>query len=95
MHHPGGFRQSCRTLRSKTPCVTVDAERVKLAVQTYVYGYPLLYNLTEIAKLSDRNNILRQVVPFDRFGAAREFRGPDAKFVMPNNERSPSSPRAT
>ncbi len=56
-----------------------------LAKETYVYGYPLVYNLDEIAKLTSGAGVVR-VDGWNSFGPARELLGPEAKFVSPNND---------
>jgi hypothetical protein len=66
--------------------MTIDADQLKLAVQTYVYAYPFEYNLNEIAKGPDGTGVLGKVVPFNDFTSARALLGPDAKFVTPNND---------
>ena len=63
-----------------------DAELVDLATRTYVYGYPLVYNLREIAKLPEGTSSFRMPVPFDRFAPGRALAGPETKFVSPNND---------
>lgn len=65
-----------------------DATLVELATTTYIYGYPLLYNLDEIAKMPAGTATLADgaPVPYNTFFPARELLGPDAKFVSPNND---------
>ena len=63
-----------------------DTEQVKAAAQAYVYGYPLVYNLTEIAKIPAGGSALRAKTPFNAFGFARDLLDPSAKFVTPNND---------
>lgn len=53
--------------------------------QAYVYGYPLVYNLDEIATLASGRGIVH-VDGFNVFGAARDLLGPEAAFVSPNND---------
>jgi len=62
------------------------ADQIEAAVQTYVYGYPLVYNLGEIAGLVAGRSALGAPAPLNTFGAARNLLGPDAKFVTPNND---------
>ena len=66
--------------------ITPDPDQVKAATQAYIYGYPLVYNLTEIAKLPAGTSLLRTEVPLNTFGAARELLDSDAEFVSPNND---------
>lgn len=63
-----------------------DDVRIKAAVQTYIYGYPMVYNLQETAKLFDGSTSLVENAGPNRFGAARRLLGPEAKFVSPNND---------
>ncbi len=63
-----------------------DADRIKVATQTYIYGYPMVYDLDETAKiLSGSTSIVADAGP-NQFAYARELLGPDAKFVSPNND---------
>jgi hypothetical protein len=55
------------------------------AAATYIYGYPLLYNLEEAAKFAGGNGPVK-IDGWNTFGFARELIGPDAKFVSPNND---------
>jgi hypothetical protein len=62
-------------------------EAVKLAAEAFVYGYPLVYNLREIAKFPTGPNLVSpQPLPYNTFGYARHLLGPDAHFVSPNND---------
>jgi hypothetical protein len=64
-----------------------DAGTVQRAAQAYLYGYPLVYNLDEIAKFPDgKSSILPGHLPYNQFGPARELLDPAAKFVTPNND---------
>jgi hypothetical protein len=55
------------------------------AAATYIYGYPLLYNLEETAKFAGGNGPVK-IDGWNTFGFARQLIGPDAKFVSPNND---------
>ncbi len=64
-----------------------DADKVQRAAQAYIYGYPLVYDLDELAKFPDgASTILRGVLPYNQVGEARELLDPTAKFVSPNND---------
>ncbi|MGZ4759012.1 MAG: DUF1254 domain-containing protein [Acidimicrobiales bacterium] len=63
-----------------------DPDQVKLAAQAFIYGYPLVYNLTELAKLPAGTSVLGVASPFNRLTPARQLLGPDATFVTPNND---------
>lgn len=63
-----------------------DADLAQDALQTFIYGYPLLYNLDEIRKPATGESGLVEGVALNRFAAARDLLGPDAEFVTPNND---------
>lgn len=63
-----------------------DSDLIAAAVKTYLYGYPLVYNLVETQKLLDGTSPLLPGAQANRFAAARELLGPDATFVSPNND---------
>jgi hypothetical protein len=65
---------------------TGDAERAQQAAQTYVYGYPLVYNLHEIDGFANNIASLPFSAPYNHFGYARELLGPETEFVSPNND---------
>ena len=56
---------------------TVDSEqrteRVKAAAQVYVYGYPLVYCLSEVAGFAQGHSSLPLNAPWNAFGHAREL----------------------
>lgn len=65
----------------------VEGDRVKAAAQIYIYGYPCLYGLDEIAKFPlGTATVLPGTHRFNEFGHARELLGPDVQFVTPNND---------
>jgi hypothetical protein len=67
--------------------MTADSDQVKAAVQMYLYGYPCLYGLDEIAKFPHGDaTVLPGKHAFNQFGHARELLGPDVAFVSPNND---------
>jgi hypothetical protein len=63
-----------------------DPDLVRLAVQTFVYGYPLVYNLTEISGYIGGTGHLPIHAPLNDFGHARMLADHDAKFVSVNND---------
>lgn len=62
------------------------AERVQLAAQAYIYGYPLVYSLREIAAFVAGGARFPMQAPYNEFGHARNLAGPEFKFVSPNND---------
>ena len=63
------------------------AERIKLAAEAFLYGYPLVYNLREIAKFPAGPNLAQpEPLPYNTFGYARKLLDPKAHFVSPNND---------
>ena len=63
-----------------------QAERVKAATQMYVYGYPLVYSLKEMAGFTGGHSSLPVGAPWNQFAHARELLGPETTFVSPNND---------
>lgn len=62
-------------------------EAVAAATQAYIYGYPLCYNLDEIAKLvNGESTIFDKTVPWNSFAPVRDLLDPSAEFVSPNND---------
>jgi hypothetical protein len=63
-----------------------DAEQVKDAAAVYVYGYPLVYDLKEVASSVAGGGSLPMQAPYNRFAYARRLLGPETRFVSPNND---------
>jgi hypothetical protein len=63
-----------------------DAEQVRDAAAVYVYGYPLVYDLQEVANFVEGGGSLPMQAPYNAFGSARRLLGPETKFVSPNND---------
>jgi hypothetical protein len=63
----------------------LDPEQVQLAAQVYMYGYPLVYDLTEVENFVEGKR-LPFAAPYNHFGYARNLLGPETKFVSPNND---------
>lgn len=62
------------------------SKRVEAATQMYVYGYPLVYYLREMAGFTEGHSSLPLSAPWNEFGHARELLGPETTFVSPNND---------
>lgn len=60
--------------------------QIELAAQAYVYGYPLVYGLSEMAALVAGGGHLPVRTSYNEFGHVRELAGPDVAFVSPNND---------
>jgi hypothetical protein len=63
-----------------------DTEQVKEAAEAYIYGYPLVYDLQEVAEFVEGGGSLPLQAPYNTFGYARRLLGPETKFVSPNND---------
>lgn len=75
-----------RETMSTTDQRAATAEQVKLAAEAYIYGYPLVYSLHEIAAFVEGSDRFPMQAPFNEFGHARRLAGPKFKFVSPNND---------
>jgi hypothetical protein len=63
-----------------------DTEQVKEAAEAYIYGYPLVYDLQEVAEFVEGGGSLPIRAPYNAFAYARRLLGPETKFVSPNND---------
>ena len=63
-----------------------DAEQVRDAAEAYIYGYPLVYDLQEVAEFVDGGGSLPIHAPYNTFASARRLLGPETRFVSPNND---------
>lgn len=62
-------------------------EQVRNAAVAFLYGYPLVYSMHEIAKFPAGPNLAQpEALPYNTFGYARKLLDPDAQFVSPNND---------
>jgi hypothetical protein len=61
-------------------------EQVKDAAEAYIYGYPLVYDLQEVAEFVEGGGSLPIQAPYNTFAYARRLLGPETKFVSPNND---------
>jgi hypothetical protein len=59
-----------------------DVERVQLAAQVSMYGYPLAYNLHEIDGSANNIASLPFGAPYSQFGYACELLGPKTEFTQ-------------
>jgi len=63
-----------------------DGQQVKDAAEVYIYGYPLVYDLQEVANFVEGAGSFPVQAPYNSFGYARRLLGPETKFVSPNND---------
>ncbi len=56
------------------------------AMASFIYGYPLVYDLDEVAGFVQGGGHLPVAAPWNTFGYARDLLGPETKFVSPNND---------
>lgn len=63
-----------------------DTEQVKDAAEVHIYGYPLVYDLQEVAEFVEGGGSLPIQAPYNSFAYARRLLGPETKFVSPNND---------
>jgi hypothetical protein len=61
-------------------------ERIQAAAQAYIYGYPLVYGLNEMAAFVAGGGRFPMQAPLNEFGHARQLAGPQFEFVSPNND---------
>jgi hypothetical protein len=64
---------------------TPAPEAVQAAARVFIYGYPLVYGLREVAGFATGDSTLPVSAPWHSFGSARELLGPETTFVSPNN----------
>jgi hypothetical protein len=63
-----------------------DDDLTTLAAEAFLYGYPLVYDLGEVARISRHGLGDVPPTPLNAFGHARTLAGPDATFVSINND---------
>ena len=59
---------------------------VQAVARAFIYGYPLVYCLKEVAGFAAGQGSLPVSAPWNSFAYARELLGPDTTFVSPNND---------
>jgi hypothetical protein len=62
------------------------AEQIKRAAEAYIYGYPFVRSLGEIASFVAGGGSLGIQAPYNEFGHIRSLAGPEVTFVSPNND---------
>jgi hypothetical protein len=75
-----------RTMTTTVPSDATREEQVKLAAEAYIYGYPLVYGLHEMAAFVAGGSKFPMQAPYNAFGHARGLADPKFDFVSPNND---------
>ncbi|MBF4587159.1 DUF1254 domain-containing protein [Curtobacterium sp. VKM Ac-2887] len=65
--------------------VSSDADRA-LLTKAYLYGFPLVFNLAQVARYVETGVGAVPAAPWNSFGHARTLAGPDDTFVTINND---------
>ena len=58
----------------------------ELATEAYVVGFPLVFDLEQVARFTQEGIGDIPAAPFNMFGHARKLAGPDDRFVSVNND---------
>jgi hypothetical protein len=61
-------------------------ERAALAAGAFIYGFPLVFNLSQVDRFVRSGVGEVRAAPFNRFGPASKLAGPEATFVSINND---------
>jgi hypothetical protein len=77
--------RSLRVVTTESPEEPI-ADQVQAAAQVYLYGYPLVYSLNEMAAYVAGGDRFPMQADLNHFGYARELAGPAFEFVSPNND---------
>ena len=63
-----------------------DLPSLQDAMTSFIYGYPLVYDLDEVDKFVRGTGSFPVAADWNTFGLARDLLGPETKFVSPNND---------
>lgn len=63
-----------------------DDDATKLAVEAYLYGFPLVFNLEQVQRYVTSGVGSNPPAPFNQFSHARKLAGPQDTFVTINND---------
>ncbi len=63
-----------------------ETDLAALAVEAFFYGFPLVFDLSEVERVVQNGLSSVPPTPFNAFGHADELAGPDTKFVSVNND---------
>ena len=61
-------------------------ELAELAARTYVYGFPLVFDLEQVDRVSRQGMGSLAAAPFNEFAHATQLAGPQDTFVSVNND---------
>jgi hypothetical protein len=64
----------------------VTDDLAALAAEAYVYGFPLIFDLHEVARCAQEGLGSLAPAPFNSFSHASKLAGPDERFVSVNND---------
>ena len=62
------------------------SDRRELAAEAFIYGYPMVFDLTEVKRFSEIGLGAMPPAPFNRFTHATKLAGPEDTFVSVNND---------
>lgn len=63
-----------------------DQDRVALAAEAFIYGYPLVADLEQVVRHTTVGAGVLPAAPFNSFGHGTRLAGPDDTFVSINND---------
>jgi hypothetical protein len=66
--------------------VMSDQERVALAAEAFIYGYPLVADLEQVVRYTTEGAGVLPAALFNRFGHGARLAGPDDTYVSINND---------
>ena len=64
----------------------MSGERAALAAEAFIYGFPLVFDVSEVRRFARSGIGGVPATPFNRFGHASALAGPEATFVSINND---------
>jgi hypothetical protein len=69
-----------------TEAQLAEAELGALAVEAFFYGFPLVFDLSEVCRFEREGIGAVAASPYNQFGHASRLAGPETKFVSVNND---------
>jgi hypothetical protein len=64
----------------------VERDLGVLAVEAFFYGFPLVFDLSEVNRFAREGIGAVPATPYNRFGHAEQLAGPETRFVSVNND---------